>query len=151
METKYSTTIRALLEGKMDEEAFKTWLMSQPLLDQAAIFREIKATVEAKVPSALLKETEIATLEESINAYEDKILDIKLERQLEIAEIEYIAKLNADPEANYEAILERIHYCILNNKPGIEFMKDIARKIIANEKKYNRYDPENWKDIIDLI
>jgi len=144
MKTKYTAKIRQLLEGKLDEEDFKTWIQEQPLLDQAEIFREIKATVEAKVPSELLEETEISTLDESIDAFEDKVLDIKLAQQLEIAEIENLSELNQDIENTYETMRKRVNFCIINNEPSAEFMKIIAEKMIAAEKDYNRFDTENW-------
>ena len=54
METKYSAKIRELLEGKLDDETFKTWLMEQPMLDQAEIFREIKNTIDSEINLAFI-------------------------------------------------------------------------------------------------
>lgn len=150
METKYSAKIRELLEGKLDDETFKTWLMEQPMLDQAEIFREIKNTIDSEINLEENPIPEFETLDFFIDEFEDKVLDLKLAEQLERAEIENLSKLNADIETTYETMREQVNFHIINNDPSADFMKTVALKMIAAEKESNRYEAENWPALLYL-
>ncbi|WP_432670733.1 hypothetical protein [Flavobacterium sp. SM2513] len=151
MKTKYSAKIRQLLEGKLDEEDFKTWLQEQPLLDQAEIFREIKATVEAEVPSELLEESEISTLDESIDAFEEQILEVKLNQELDALKDKEIEKKKEELADAYETLRASIIASINEGNGDAEGNKTLIRQMIANEKKFNIYYPEKWKDVLGML
>ena len=151
MKTKYSAKIEELLDNTITKELFQVWFMEQPLIDQPDILREVQDTIKER-----LTEEEFATLHtesfsETIDEFEEAILEIKLNQELDkVNEIEKEEKLEEIVEA-YETLRAAIIASVLEGNGDPERNKTLIRQMIAHEKKFNQYDPENWSDVLGMI
>ena len=104
METKYSAKIRELLEGKLDDETFKTWLMEQPMLDQAEIFREIKNTIDSEINLEENPIPEFETLDFFIDDFEDT--------EANSITLQYLASSGIPIKVKISELYEKIGYAV---------------------------------------
>ena len=151
METKYSAKINEGLEGKMDEATFKAWLVEQPILELSGIFREIKETIKERRTKEDYATLDRASVAESIIRFEDTILDIKIKKELNTTQKEpFEARIEEEKDyfsSNRQFIIEGV----LADDDDIVYQKQLANKLIDLEKLLNRYDPENWKAILEML
>ena len=135
-----------------NEDAMMDWILSQPLMEQTDIFRELKQIAEE---AALENGDDINQVVEGFDNFEnliekdqEAILDIKL------AEANYIMALEDQEKSSnlvletFDGIREYVIECITTNAPNAAEMRDLAAKMIELEKDSEIYNAENWSAIL---
>lgn len=133
-----------------DDDAMMNWILRQSSLDQVDILRELRQLVEELAYDDREEETAaiLARLDQSIEEFEDRVLDEKLAHallQMAIEEDETI--LEQIEQANRDVGAYVIE-CIVNNKPNAKKMRQFAEGMMEMEKEYGTFNPENWKEIL---
>jgi hypothetical protein len=141
-----------IFNDDLEEDAMMNWVASMPLLEQPDILREfeelIRELAAAEGRDIEAEFPEINNLQSSIELYEDKILDEKLaEANLVMAQQE-LDKSVLKIDQTFEGIRNYVMDCIVNNENNAEDMKELAKKMMQNEKDNGMYDPNNWSRIL---
>ncbi len=138
-----------------DDDSMIHWILSQPIINQPDIFRELKLISEeaAAANGDDINEAipTFHTFDSAIDKYENEILDEKL------AEAQYVIALDEQEKAFAEmdealiGIRRYLMDCIINNEPNAEATLEAVKKMIASEKENEIFNPDNWKDILHLL
>ncbi|WP_432670969.1 hypothetical protein [Flavobacterium sp. SM2513] len=142
--------IELILDDK--EDAMMDWILSQPLMEQTDIFRELKQIAEE---AALENGDDINQVVEGFDNFEnliekdqEAILDIKLAEANYIMALEEQEIASDDILETFEGIRDYVIECITTNAPNADEMRDLAVKLIALEKDSGIYKVENWCAIL---
>lgn len=141
--------IQLIKEGTAQE--FQEWLISQPLLEQTAIMRELKQLgdlpTEEGGGNILDNSPGLNKFEAVIDTFEDAILDTKLLAQQLIMAEEESLQLVQKMRKNHPQLREQVIQSIINKDANAKTMYNISQKLIQLEKMDNTYNPENWKEL----
>lgn len=146
---KYKEELLYWLEHQEDDddEAFIAWLQSKPLLDQPEILRELKLLVEKNLIERGELQNNITLFEgynDTVDNYEDKILDEKLAKaQLDMA-IEDRDKQMQEMHDSVDGIREYIKECIEANAPNAPQMRELSNHVIHYQKEAGLYKAKDW-------
>jgi aromatic ring hydroxylase len=151
MKTKYSAKIEELLTNNIDEELFKAWLLEQPLIDQPDILREIQDTIKERLTEEEFATLPTESLAKNIDSFEDAILEIKLNQELDKVKKREIKEKIEEIADAYETLRAAIIASVLEGNGDPEGNKTLIREMIVIEKKFNQYDPENWRDVLRML
>jgi len=134
-----------------NENAMMDWILSQPLIEQPDIFRELKELAEELAlengDDINEKVDGFDSFGTQINNYQEIILDEKL------AEANYVmALVDQEKAANemdeaIDGIRDHVIKCIVTNAPNAVEMREVAKKIIKLEIDAGTYKAENWSAI----
>jgi hypothetical protein len=135
-----------------NEDAMMDWILSQPLMEQTDIFRELKQIAEE---AALENGDDINQVvagfdnfENLIEKDQEAILDIKLAEANYIMALEDQEKSSDEILKAFEGVREYVIECITTNAPNADEMRDLAIKMIELEKDSGMYNAENWSAIL---
>ena len=134
-----------------DENAMMDWILSQPLLEQPDIFRELKELAEEL---ALENGDDINeeidgfdSFGTQIDNYQETILDEKLaEANYSMALADQEKAANQMDEA-IDGIRDYVIECIVANAPNAADMRELAKQMIKLEMDAGTYKAENWSAI----
>ena len=135
-----------------NDDAMMDWILSQPLMEQPDIFRELKQIAEE---AALENGDDInevvngfENFDTNIENYQERILDEKLaEVQYNMA-LENQEKTFEEMDKTFEGTRTYIIECITTNAPNAAEMQELAEKIIKLEMESGIYKAENWSAIL---
>ena len=134
-----------------NENAMMDWILSQPLIEQPDIFRELKELAEELAlenGDDINEEVDgFDSFGTQIDNYQEIILDEKL------AEANYIMALADQEKAANEideaidGIRDHVIECIVTNAPNAADMREVAKQMIKLEIDAGTYKTENWSAI----
>ncbi len=138
-----------------DDDAMINWILSQPILDQPDIFRELKLISEeaAAANGDNINEAipTFHTFDDAINDYEDKVLDEKLAEAQYVIALEEQEKAFAEMDEALIGIRRYLMDCVIKNESNANASLEAIKKMIASEIENQLFKPENWKDILHLL
>ncbi|WP_432670735.1 hypothetical protein [Flavobacterium sp. SM2513] len=147
MKTKYTDKILKFVAGTMSKEAFYKWQLKQPLLEQAEILRALKTEMEAYHKKRNSTAFDSKKFETEIDAFEDLVLTHKL--SIEMLSIEKESAKTQQQKLMEDLVRMRAAtlFLFIHKKAPIALLMETAEKLIATEKQFDMYDPENWKEM----
>jgi hypothetical protein len=147
---KYREQLLCFLENEENYQKMLDWIEELPELDQPDVFRLLVTILKERGENTGEKDwiemsNEIA---ESIDQYEDEILDRKLDKELFIMQFEGV-----------EFEVEKIEYFLTetrkviiqemgSNSENYKELRKLAKLAINAEKSIGIYDPSNWIEIL---
>lgn len=134
-----------------NENAMMDWILSQPLMEQPDIFRELKELAEEL---ALENGDDINeeidgfdSFGTQIDNYQEIILDEKLaEANYSMALADQEKAANEMDEA-IDGIRDYVIECIVTDAPNAADMREVAKQMIKLEIDAGTYKIENWSAI----
>ncbi len=148
--SKYTEQLLHFLENEENYPEMIDWIEDQPELDQPDILREMEAIFKDRYIKTGEKDwlDKANYIANSIDDFEDEILDQKLDKALFMMQFD---KIELDPE-KVILFLNKIRIDIINailsNPENIREVKKVARLAIKFEKQTGIYDPANWIEIL---
>ena len=151
----YRDQLMYFVDRDLDFPALFNWLEKQPDIDQPAICRELKAILE-ELHEKTGEEHWLDCaniIAESVDDFEDAILDVELDKALFMTEL---SKIEFDEEKGVlfltkvrEMLIEAFLKCTYEEEK--EELLDLVLKAVAAEKESNIYIQENWNAIFDTL
>jgi glutamyl-tRNA reductase len=140
--------MRSNIDGKRD---FVNWVQTFPKMQQVELMREMNRMAEEMAAEQGLKITDhlpnFDKADSNLDTLEDAILNERLLRDY----VEYFNDLkhNLKNKILNDIEQQRMYIIsnILNDAPNAPDMRELAKKMIAAEKKFDTYKPENWQGI----
>ena len=148
MRTKYTEKIIYYLEGNAPDEEMMEWVEQQPLIDQPDILREFKKLCQERFEKVGIFDFDFEDMDERIARYEEAILTEKLAEANLVMAQQDLDKQMQKVDETIAGVRRYVIDCIINNEENAEAMKELAQKLIVDEKENDVYDENNWKEIL---
>ena len=135
-----------------NDNAMMDWILSQPLMEQPDIFRELKELAEEIALENGDNINQVVPGFENFDTLieddQERILDIKLAEANYSMALEEQEKIFEESDKMFDGTRAYIIECITTNAPNAAEMRELSKKIIKLEVDAGTYNPENWSAIL---
>ncbi|CAN5216656.1 hypothetical protein BH09BAC2_BH09BAC2_09910 [soil metagenome] len=129
-----------------EDDAFANWVATFPVLEQIDIYKEYTQVIQQLLDD-VGDDSQAEFMQEfnkEIDELQERYLDVQVDQLKNDMAVDQIDKNFEEMEDRVRRIRLYLKECIETNAPNAEEMKQLAKDMIALEKKDNLYDPANW-------